>query len=134
MLKGITNVLMWFEHRLVLRETFWPIVRHPVPRSLRRKVGWMYVLGSTAMTLLFLQVATGIALSMVYVPSAGEAFESLNYLNFQVPLGWLLRAIHNWSATIMLIVVVLHMTQVFLAGAYKYPREFPSGQRTLWFV
>ncbi|MCP3695939.1 MAG: DUF4405 domain-containing protein, partial [Planctomycetaceae bacterium] len=114
---------MWFEHRLVLRETFWPIVRHPVPRSLRRKVGWMYVLGSTAMTLLFLQVATGIALSMVYVPSAGEAYESLNYLNFQVPLGWLLRAIHNWSATMMLVVVVVHMIQVFLAGAYKYPRE-----------
>ncbi|MDG2409993.1 MAG: cytochrome b N-terminal domain-containing protein [Pirellulales bacterium] len=123
MLGGIKNVLMWFEHRLVLRETFWPIVRHPVPRSLRRKVGWMYVLGSTAMTLLFLQVATGIALSMVYVPSAGEAYESLNYLNFQVPLGWLLRAIHNWSATMMLVVVVVHMIQVFLAGAYKYPRE-----------
>ena len=82
MLQGVKNVLMWFEHRLVLRETFWPIVRHPVPRSLRRKVGWMYVLGSTAMTLLFLQVATGIALSMVYVPSAGEAFESLNLLEF----------------------------------------------------
>ncbi len=59
---------------------------------------------------------------MVYVPSAGEAYESLEYLNYQVPLGWMLRAIHNWSATLMLVMVVLHMTQVFLAGAYKYPR------------
>lgn len=114
---------MWFEHRLVLRETLWPVIRHPVPRALRRKVGWMYVFGSTAMTLLILQVVTGIALSMVYVPSAGEAFASLEYLNYQVPLGWMLRAIHNWSATMMIVIVVIHMTQVFLMGAYKYPRE-----------
>ncbi len=123
MFAAIRSAAMWFEHRLVLRETLWPIIRHPVPRGLRRRVGWLYVFGSTAMTLLMLQIATGIALSMVYVPSAGQAYESLLYLNFQVPLGWMLRAIHNWSATMMLVIVVIHMIQVFLTGAYKYPRE-----------
>ena len=107
MFAAIRSAAMWFEHRLVLRETLWPIIRHPVPRGLRRRVGWLYVFGSTAMTLLMLQIATGIALSMVYVPSAGQAYESLLYLNFQVPLGWMLRAIHNWSATMMLVIVVM---------------------------
>ena len=62
MFKGIRRAVMWFEQRLVLRETLWPVIRHPVPRALRRKVGWMYVLGSTAMTLLMLQIVTGSAL------------------------------------------------------------------------
>ena len=114
---------MWFEHRLELRKSVWPLMRHPVPRELRRQVGWFYVFGSTAMTLFVLQIVTGICLGMVYVPSAGEAYGSLEQLNYEIEWGWMLRAVHNWSANAMIVLVVIHMTQVFLMGAYKYPRE-----------
>ena len=60
---------------------------------------------------------------MVYVPSADEAYSCLEYLNFEQPLGWFLRALHFWAATGMVVMLVVHMTQVFLFAAYKYPRE-----------
>ena len=65
---------------------------------------------------------TGILLSLVYTPSA-RAYRSLESLNYQWTLGWLLRAMHYWGSNCMVIVMFLHMTQVFLWGAYKYPRE-----------
>ncbi len=123
MKQAIGKLLWWFEERLELRTSLWTVMRHPIPRDLRTQVGWLYVFGSTAMTLLVLQIVTGIGLGMVYVPSAGEAYESLEHINYNVELGWMLRAIHNWSANGMVVLVVVHMTQVFLMGAYKYPRE-----------
>ncbi len=109
----------WFEHRLQLGSTLVPLLRHPVPRGL----GWWYVFGSATMTLFALQVVTGTFLALIYVPSADGAYESLLYLNYQVSLGWFLRAVHNWSASGMFVMMLLHMTRVFLLGAYKYPRE-----------
>jgi len=73
--------------------------------------------------LLLLQIVTGIGLSMVYVPSADQAYRSLQVLDYEQPWGWFLRALHYWSGSAMTIMVAVHMTQVFLHGAYKYPRE-----------
>ena len=67
--------------------------------------------------------STGILLAIVYVPSAGEAWNSLQVLNQQLPLGWFLRAMHGWGSNFMVAVVLIHMAQVFLFGAYKFPRE-----------
>jgi len=120
---ALQRIWQWFEHRLEIGKTVWPLMRHPVPRELRQRMGWLYVFGSTAMTLFALQIVTGICLGMVYVPSAGEAYQSLQHLNYEVEFGWLLRAVHNWSANGMVVLVVIHMAQVFLMGAYKYPRE-----------
>ena len=75
------------------------------------------------MLCLTLQILTGILLSFVYIPSAAEAYRSLEFLNYQQELGWFLRSIHYWGSNCMVIVMFLHMTQVFLWGAYKYPRE-----------
>ncbi len=119
-LRGIGH---WFEKRLQLGETLGPLLRHPVPRGLVGPGGWFYVLGSASLTLLVLQIVTGIGLALVYVPSADQAYESLQYLNYDAYLGWFLRAVHNVGASAMVIMVVLHMIQVFLWGAYKYPRE-----------
>ena len=65
----------------------------------------------------------GICLALVYVPSASEAYPSLLVLNFEQPLGWFLRAMHGWGSNFMVAIVLLHMVQVLLFGAYKYPRE-----------
>jgi ubiquinol-cytochrome c reductase cytochrome b subunit len=113
----------WFDARLKFRETLLPVMRHPIPRGSAGPMGWWYVFGSASMTLLFLQILTGIGLALVYVPAADKAYESLLYLNFQQPLGWFLRSVHYWSGSLMVVMVVAHATQVFLHGAYKYPRE-----------
>ncbi len=75
------------------------------------------------MTLLAIQIVSGIGLALVYVPAADHAYASLVYLNEQQLLGRFLRSLHYWSGSGMVVMVVVHMTQVFLHGAYKYPRE-----------
>ena len=113
----------WFDHRLGLRDAVVPLMEHPVPRQLEGPVGWWYIFGSASFTLLIVQILTGIGLSLVYVPSADRAYESLLFLNYEHPLGWFLRALHYYAGSGMVVMVLVHMTQVFLHGAFKYPRE-----------
>jgi ubiquinol-cytochrome c reductase cytochrome b subunit len=117
------KLLKWLETRLNLKEAIAPMLLHPIPRGAAGRAGWWYVFGSASMTLLAIQVLTGIGLALVYVPSTAEAYASLVYLNEQQPAGWLLRSLHYWSGSAMVVMVVAHMTQVFLHGAFKYPRE-----------
>jgi ubiquinol-cytochrome c reductase cytochrome b subunit len=116
-------ILSWFETRLDLRRSLGPLLMHPIPKAVDGPMGWWYVFGSASMTLLFIQILTGIGLAMVYVPAADKAYESLVYLNYEAPLGWFLRSLHYWSGSAMVVMVVVHMTQVFLHGAFKFPRE-----------
>src|SRR5450432_3753073 len=95
-------------------------MEHPVPRQ---TASWAYVFGSAALTVFGLQLVTGILLALLYVPSAGEAWNSLQVLNHQVTLGWFIRALHGWGSNFMVAIVLIHMVQVFLFGAYKFPRE-----------
>ena len=116
----IEKVGGWLNQRLqvgaVIRET----AEHPVPRQ---SASWFYVFGSAALTVFGLQVVTGILLALIYVPSAGEAWNSLQVLNHTVSLGWFIRALHGWGSNFMVAIVLIHMAQVFLFGAYKFPRE-----------
>ena len=89
----------------------------------RKSASWWYVFGSAALTIFILQIFTGIMLALIYVPSAAEAWNSLQFLNHGVTLGWFLRAVHGWGSNFMVAVVLIHMCQVFLFGAYKFPRE-----------
>lgn len=114
------RVYAWIERRLQLEGPVKEAALHPVPRN---TASWWYVFGSAAFTLLMLQIVTGVLLALVYVPSAGEAWNSLNILNHQIPLGWFLRGLHGWGSNFMVAIVLIHMAQVFLFGAYKYPRE-----------
>src|SRR5689334_8583771 len=110
----------WFDHRLQLAAPIREAVEHPVPRN---TASWWYVFGNAALTIFLLQAATGILLALTYVPSAGEAWSSLQALNHQVALGWFIRAMHGWGSNFMVAIVLIHMAQVFLFGAHKYPRE-----------
>jgi ubiquinol-cytochrome c reductase cytochrome b subunit len=110
----------WVEHRLGLFKPMAEAAAHPTPSN---NASWLYVFGSGATILLVLQVMTGVLLGLVYSPSAGEAWGSLQLLNHTVPLGWYLRALHGWGSNFMVAVVVIHLVQVFLFGAYKFPRE-----------
>ncbi len=115
-----SEVYGWLEHRLGLAKPIVEAAEHPIPAS---SASWWYVFGSAAMVLLGLQVVTGILLALVYVPSASQAWNSLQFLNNNVFLGWFLRAVHGWGSNFMIAIVLIHMTQVFLFGAFKFPRE-----------
>ena len=110
----------WFDRRLQLGTPIRETMQHPIPRD---TASWFYVFGSAALTVFGLQLVTGILLAFIYVPSAGEAWSSLQILNQQVTLGWFIRALHGWGSNFMLAIVLIHMVQVFLFGAHKYPRE-----------
>src|SRR5579875_1160023 len=116
----LKQIYGWFERRLQLEGPIKEAALHPVPRS---TASWWYVFGSAAMTLLMLQIVTGILLAIIYVPSGSEAWKTLNELNHQLYLGWFLRAMHGWGSNFMIAVVLIHMAQVFIFGAYKFPRE-----------
>jgi ubiquinol-cytochrome c reductase cytochrome b subunit len=110
----------WFDRRLQLAAPIREAVEHPVPRN---TASWWYVFGSAALTIFLLQIVTGIMLALIYVPSASEAWSSLQVLNNDVTLGWFIRALHGWGSNFMVAIVLIHMVQVFLFGAYKFPRE-----------
>lgn len=117
------KLLAWFEARVGFQESILPMLLHPIPRGAAGPMGWWYVFGSASITLLTIQILTGIGLALVYVPTADQAYKSLEYLNTDQPWGWFLRALHNTSAGAMVLMVAIHMTQVYLHGAFKYPRE-----------
>jgi ubiquinol-cytochrome c reductase cytochrome b subunit len=117
--KGL-SVYQWFEDRLGLGKPVFEAMEHEVPQS---TASWWYVFGSAATVLLVLQVVTGILLGLVYSPSAGHAWASLEFLDHTVKLGWFLRALHGWGSDFMIAIVLIHLAQVFLFGAYKFPRE-----------
>ena len=116
----IQTIGEWLDARLQVGSTLRETAEHPVPRE---TASWFYVFGSAATVVFILQIVTGILLSSVYVPSAGEAWNSLQVLNTQVTLGWFIRALHGWGSEFMVAIVLVHMIQVLMFGAYKYPRE-----------
>src|ERR1700692_1620332 len=116
----IKDVGAWLEARLQLATPIRNTMEHPVPRQ---TASWAYVFGSAALTVFLLQLVTGILLALVYVPSAGEAWNSLQTLNQHITLGWFIRALHGWGSNFMIAIVLIHMVQVILFGAYKFPRE-----------
>src|SRR5262249_31922583 len=116
----ISRIAGWLDERLNVGATVRETMQHPVPRS---TASWAYVFGSAALTVFALQLVTGFLLALIYVPSAREAWSSLQLLDHQIILGWYIRALHGWGSNFMVAIVLIHMVQVFLFGAYKYPRE-----------
>ena len=119
-MRVIASIGKWLDARLQLGSTIRETAGHEVPRE---TASWFYVFGSAAFVVFLLQIMTGILLALIYVPSAGEAWSSLQTLNHTIPLGWYIRALHGWGSNFMVAIVLIHMVQVFLFGAYKFPRE-----------
>ncbi len=114
--KGISDYL---EDRLGL-PTAW---RKFTDRNLPRGIGWMHTLGSATLFLLVVQAATGIFLAFYYVPSPVHAYMSVTQITNDLQFGWLVRGIHRWGASLIVILAVLHLLRVLYMAAYKYPRE-----------
>lgn len=120
MITALKNIGLWVDERLHVSKLFESTAGHHIPRNAS---SWFYVFGSATLLCFIIQVLTGICLALVYVPSASEAYSTLEYLTYQQDLGWFLRAMHNHGSNFMVSIMLLHMTQVFLWGAFKYPRE-----------
>jgi quinol-cytochrome oxidoreductase complex cytochrome b subunit len=92
-------------------------------KKLPSKTGWSATLGSASVLLFITMFVSGVFLAMHYNPSPDKAYHAIDYIMNDVPAGWLLRGIHHWGASAMVIVVVLHMLTNFFSGTYKRPRE-----------
>jgi cytochrome b6 len=86
-------------------------------------VNIFYCLGGITLTCLLIQFATGFAMTFYYKPTVTEAFASVQYLMTDVNFGWLIRSIHRWSASMMVLMMILHVFRVYLTGGFKKPRE-----------
>ena len=120
MLKRIFHrVWDWVDDRTGLPEMIGKTAKHLVPPDAK----WWYVFGSATLCAFMVQVVTGIALAFSYIPSASEAYSTLHFISDEAPFGYFLRGLHYYGASAMVLMVGLHMAQVFLAGSYKFPRE-----------
>jgi ubiquinol-cytochrome c reductase cytochrome b subunit len=117
------RVLRWLDERFEFGDSVMVVLRHPVPRELERGVGWWYVFGSATLAVFVVQVVTGVGLAMTYVPAPNSAYESLQFISHDATLGGVVRGLHYFGAGAMVILVLVHMTQVYLFGAFKFPRE-----------
>jgi len=97
--------------------------RRVIDKQVPAGISYFSCFGGITFTLFVVQVLTGLLLSVHYSPTGGEAYASIQRLHREVPLGALLRAVHHWAANLMVVTIVLHMFRVFVAGAYKNPRE-----------
>src|SRR5215467_8310782 len=115
----LPKVFEWIEDRTGVFSG----LRHFFDEDIPASAGWAQVFGSVALFAFLLQIFTGFLMALTYAPTPGEAWDSLRYIVTQVTAGRIIRALHHWGSSLMIIVVCLHMAQTFLWGAYKKPRE-----------
>jgi ubiquinol-cytochrome c reductase cytochrome b subunit/menaquinol-cytochrome c reductase cytochrome b subunit len=115
---GIASV-DWIDERTSLSGGLRWLMFRKVPKG----TNWFYTLGSATLFAFAVQAITGVFLAMYYTPSPTEAYESVNHLTTDVFMGEFVRGMHKWGATVMIILIFLHMGRTFFFGAYKYPRE-----------
>jgi len=115
----MSNVYDWFQERLEIQAISDDITSKYVPPH----VNIFYCLGGITLTCFIVQVATGFAMTFYYRPTVTEAFASVQYIMTEVNFGWLIRSVHRWSASMMVLNMILHVCRVYLTGGFKKPRE-----------
>jgi ubiquinol-cytochrome c reductase cytochrome b subunit len=118
-MKMLKRIWAWIDDRSGITEMLNPLIKHLVPPGSK----WSYVFGSATLFCLVLQVITGVALSLLYQPSSADAYQSLQFITHKAKFGNVLRGIHYFGASAMIIMVGIHMIRVYITAAYKYPRE-----------
>jgi ubiquinol-cytochrome c reductase cytochrome b subunit len=120
----VANIIDWIESRTGAVSATSEFLTEDVPGG----ASYWYVFGSATLFCMILQIVTGIFLTFYYAPSSATAWESTKYIMDKVPLGWFVLSLHYWGASAMIALLVLHLLQVMIWGAYKAPREI------MWIV
>ena len=111
----------WLDSRMPTLKREWN--RHMAEYYAPKNFNWWYYFGVLSMVVLVIQLVTGIWLLMSYQGSAEQAFASVEYIMTEVNYGWLFRSMHRWSASMMVLMMILHIFRVYLTGGFKKPRE-----------
>lgn len=119
-----SRVYAWLDTRLKLQSLQHTLLDEAIPGG----ASWTYVFGSVTLFLFGLQALTGMFLAVYYVPSPEAAYETVQFIQHEVRLGWFIRGLHHWGASAVMVTIGLHLLQVYLYGAYKRPRE------VMWLV
>lgn len=109
----------WIGSRFSIKEPH----KRFLERNISENINYSYCLGGIAFVYFLMLLFTGLLLSLYYVPSEKEAFDSVKRITYDVPLGWLVRSLHKWSANLFIIFIILHTIRVFVSRAYRPPRE-----------
>lgn len=117
--QGTTSVVAWIDERTSGSGFLRGFMFRKVPKG----TNWWYTLGSATMFAFIAQAFTGVFLAMYYDPNPTQAYESVRHINNEVFLGEFVHGMHKWGATVMTVLVFVHMARTFVFGAYKYPRE-----------
>jgi ubiquinol-cytochrome c reductase cytochrome b subunit len=128
----LKQIWMWFDDRTGASAVWKETAGHLVPRG----TGWWYVFGSATLAAFLVQVFTGIALATIYVPSTADAYHTLEFITYQAKWGHLLRGLHYFGASAMVLFIGIHVSRTFIMAAYKFPREMSwlSGAALLLFT
>jgi len=115
----LRKIWQLFDDRTGISGIVGPVARHLVPPG----TGWLYVFGSATLVAFIVQVVTGIVLATAYIPATGDAYQSLQFISHDALMGNLLRGLHYFGASAMVLLIGIHTIRVFLMGVYKFPRE-----------
>jgi cytochrome b6 len=113
------KVYGWLQERLEIQSIVDDVTSKYVPPH----VNIFYCIGGVTFTCFLIQVATGFAITFYYRPSVADAFISVQYITTEVTFGWIVRSIHRWSASLIVLIITLHVFRVYLTGGFKRPRE-----------
>jgi ubiquinol-cytochrome c reductase cytochrome b subunit/menaquinol-cytochrome c reductase cytochrome b subunit len=113
------DVVGWVDQRTAATGFLTGMLYRKVPKG----TNWFYTLGSATLFAFVVQAVTGVFLAMYYTPSPTQAYGSVAHINNDVFLGELVHGMHKWGASVMIILIFVHMARTFFFGAYKYPRE-----------
>src|SRR5687768_17966433 len=107
-----TAAIDWIDERTSLSGGLRWVLFRKVPKG----TNWFYTLGSATMFAFLSQAVTGVILAMYYDPSPDRAYDSVQHITNDVLLGDLVRGMHRWGATVMIVLIFLHMGRVFFFG------------------
>ena len=115
-LNGVTD---WLHSRTGYRTARHHLLEEPIPSG----AGWWFTTGSIVLFLLTIQLVTGVVLAMYYVPSPADAYDSVRFIGERLAFGHVLRGLHHFGASFIVIASVVHMLRVVVYASYKRPRE-----------
>jgi quinol-cytochrome oxidoreductase complex cytochrome b subunit len=119
-MKVFRRIYNWIDERVEMHDYIKKdILDKPIPKGLNLS----YCFGGITFFLFVMLAATGYFMTLYYVPTPTQAYDAVDFMTYEVSLGYIIRGVHHWSANLMVITILIHMIRVYVYGAYKKPRE-----------